>query len=152
MTPTPPTPPPPPADEAAPIPPDVRAPGGAWALAWVSAGCGVVTLLCTGGFAAFLLAVVTEAERGLAAEGGRLRAERESSADALALLDALADRVRRDATSELPETLPESPPPDSWGTPVRYRRITPQRASLASAGPDGEFGTEDDVERFVHLE
>jgi hypothetical protein len=135
----------------APVPADVRAPGGAWALAWVAAGCGVLTLLCTGGAAALVAAGIEQAGDELSAKGGRIRAEQAASSDAEVVLDALADAVLRDATNELPEALPEAPPPDSWGTPVRYRRLTPLRAALTSAGPDCDFGTGDDVERLVEL-
>jgi hypothetical protein len=134
------------------VPEDVRAPGGAWALAWVSVGCGVLLLVCAGGAAALLATALGEAERDLAARTQRTRAEKESAGDALVILDALADRVRRDATSELPESLSGPPPADPWRTPVAYRRVTPTRATLTSAGPDREFGTDDDVERSVRLE
>ena len=140
-----------PAPIPAPIPADVRAPGGAWALAWVAAGCGVLTLLCTGSVAAFVAAAVGRAGEELAEQGTRMKVERAASSDAGVVLDALADAVLRDAGNELPESLPEAPPPDAWGTPVRYRRLTPLRAVLTSAGPDRDFGTGDDVERLVEL-
>jgi hypothetical protein len=52
-----------------------------------------------------------------------------------------------------PETLDELPPEfsselernDGWGNPFLYRLIRVDRYNLISAGPDGEFGNEDDV-------
>lgn len=52
-----------------------------------------------------------------------------------------------------PETLDELPPElsselerrDGWGKPFLYRLIRVDIYNLISAGPDGEFGNEDDV-------
>ena len=52
-----------------------------------------------------------------------------------------------------PETLDEMPPDftselerrDGWGNPFLYRLIRVDKYNLISAGPDGEFGNEDDV-------
>lgn len=52
-----------------------------------------------------------------------------------------------------PETLDEMPPDftselerrDGWGNQFLYRLIRVDKYNLISAGPDGEFGNEDDV-------
>jgi hypothetical protein len=58
---------------------------------------------------------------------------------------ALSDLNRRDTTGR-PYRDPEVPLLDGWNREFRYL-VTPaaDRAILASAGPDLEFGTEDDV-------
>jgi hypothetical protein len=68
-------------------------------------------------------------------------------------LETLAMRICGAATAagELPETLPQSPPKDPWGRPLEYERNSPERAVLRSAGPDGKFGTRDDVRRDLSL-
>lgn len=50
---------------------------------------------------------------------------------------------------EFPETLKEAPPADAWDRPIRYERLSGERAVLRSSGPDRQFGTKDDVERAV---
>ena len=35
---------------------------------------------------------------------------------------------------------------DSWGSEIRYQQIDANRFTLTSAGKDGEWGTEDDIE------
>jgi hypothetical protein len=52
-----------------------------------------------------------------------------------------------------PEALDEMPPEitgelerrDGWGNQILYRRLRIDKYNLISAGPDGEFGTSDDV-------
>jgi hypothetical protein len=52
-----------------------------------------------------------------------------------------------------PEALDEMPPEitgelerrDGWGNQILYRRLRIDKYTLISAGPDGEFGTSDDV-------
>jgi hypothetical protein len=52
-----------------------------------------------------------------------------------------------------PQTLDEMPPEligdlercDGWGNEFLYRLLRIDKYNLISAGPDGEFGTEDDV-------
>jgi hypothetical protein len=34
---------------------------------------------------------------------------------------------------------------DSWGTPLRVTRVSATAAKIESAGPDGRFGTADDI-------
>jgi hypothetical protein len=74
----------------------------------------------------------------------------ERVADAEALLDTIADELIAGAAA-LPITLPEAPPKDPWGNPLHYRRSGPNVAFLRSAGPDGVFGTQDDVSRDVRI-
>ncbi len=35
--------------------------------------------------------------------------------------------------------------PDAWGRAIRYERLSDESFRLRSAGPDGAFGTEDDI-------
>ncbi len=35
--------------------------------------------------------------------------------------------------------------PDAWGRVIRYERLSDSSFRLTSAGPDGEFGTDDDI-------
>ena len=43
-------------------------------------------------------------------------------------------------------------PPDPWGRPYRLeQRHAPQRMHASSAGPDGEFGSDDDIVDEVPL-
>lgn len=35
--------------------------------------------------------------------------------------------------------------PDAWGRPIRYEKLSDASFRLCSAGPDGVFGTEDDI-------
>jgi hypothetical protein len=52
-----------------------------------------------------------------------------------------------------PEALDEMPPEitgelerrDGWGNQILYRRLRIDKYNLISAGPDGEFGTSDDI-------
>jgi hypothetical protein len=52
-----------------------------------------------------------------------------------------------------PKTLDEMPPEltgelerrDGWGNPLLYRLLRIDKYNLISAGPDGEFGNEDDI-------
>lgn len=34
---------------------------------------------------------------------------------------------------------------DPWGTPIQFEKRGRKRPKITSAGPDGEFGTEDDI-------
>jgi hypothetical protein len=55
--------------------------------------------------------------------------------------------------NSFPETLEEVPPDlagdlkktDGWGKPLLYRLLRIDKYNLISAGPDGEFGNEDDI-------
>lgn len=119
----------------------------------VLVGAGVLAAICTGG-------VVFGLAENAAPRLARARARRaeavqelDRSADTKSFLDDLAARL--DASSrgagEFPETLDEAPPKDPWGRPIEYTRAAPGRALLRSAGPDGRFGTKDDVRRDVVL-
>jgi hypothetical protein len=52
-----------------------------------------------------------------------------------------------------PKTLDEMPPEltselerrDGWGNPLLYRLLRIDKYNLISAGPDGEFGNQDDI-------
>lgn len=35
--------------------------------------------------------------------------------------------------------------PDAWGKTIRYKKLSEESFRLASAGPDGVFGTKDDI-------
>jgi hypothetical protein len=37
--------------------------------------------------------------------------------------------------------------PDAWGRRIRYERLSDSSFRLRSAGPDGEFDTEDDISK-----
>jgi hypothetical protein len=41
---------------------------------------------------------------------------------------------------------------DEWNKPMRYSLRSGDRPEITSAGPDGEFGTEDDLKRSSRLE
>ena len=53
--------------------------------------------------------------------------------------------------SELQEGDDDNPPlidggiEDPWGTPIQFEKRGKKRPLITSAGPDGEFGTEDDI-------
>jgi general secretion pathway protein G len=47
-------------------------------------------------------------------------------------------------TDDKPGPLKESALADSWGTPFQYTKQG-KKVKLVSAGPDGDFGTEDDI-------
>jgi hypothetical protein len=55
--------------------------------------------------------------------------------------------------NSFPETLDEMPPEltqdlkrsDGWGNPLLYRLLRIDKYNLISAGPDGEFGNDDDI-------
>jgi len=55
--------------------------------------------------------------------------------------------------NSFPETLDEMPPhlteglkkTDGWGNPLLYRLLRIDKYNLISAGPDGEFGNNDDI-------
>ncbi|MEE4272031.1 MAG: hypothetical protein V2I67_10165 [Thermoanaerobaculales bacterium] len=55
--------------------------------------------------------------------------------------------------NSFPETLEEMPPDltsdlkktDGWGNPLLYRLLRVDKYNLISAGPDGEFGNDDDI-------
>lgn len=134
------------------IPPDARAPGGAWALAWTAVGCGVVAVVCAGIGAVPLFVALDGVEKTAAAEAAAHATRRSESDDAAALLEAVAESIVRDAGGELPEHLDLPLPDDPWGEPLVYRRSTPLRGSVRSAGPDGAHGTEDDVEAAVRVD
>jgi len=106
------------------------------------------------GFIAFSVARVYERDidKSSAARAARAQ-ERARFDDARASLDAVAARIEATsrAAGELPETLGEAPPKDPWGRPVEYARSAPEHATLRSAGPDGKFGTKDDVRRELEL-
>ena len=40
----------------------------------------------------------------------------------------------------------EQDPIDPWGNPYRYSKLPDKLPSIVSAGPDGELGTQDDVD------
>ena len=138
------------AESPPPSPPRPDVPLGATCLTlFIGAGLGV--FVCSGGV---VLGVAREAQPRLAKARERRRqaaATLERTDDVKSLLDAMADRIAADAlvTGELPESLVESPPRDPWGNAVIYERMTPDRATLRSAGPDGKPGTRDDVRREV---
>jgi hypothetical protein len=118
---------------------------------FVVVGAGTLLVLCGGGV---LLAVAHHAKPSIEATRARRDAEsreRRLVADSRALLDLVAARLEGTAREqgELPEMLAEAPPPDPWGTPLRYERRSPDRGLLRSAGPDRRFGTRDDVTRAV---
>jgi hypothetical protein len=136
----------------APIPPEVRARGGPWALAWTAVGCGALVLLCSGIGAAVLFSAAAEGQRDLERKLERRRRREQGRAEVLATLEALADEIRREADGELPTGLPQIAPKDPWGTPVGWERTTPLRGELTSAGADRRFGTDDDVSLQVRLE
>ncbi len=89
------------------------------------------------------------------ARAGRARAARDANRERIAsaqgLLDELASRIAAQFRLDgyLPDMLPEAPPPDPWGTPVRYLRVDGDRAELRSAGPDARFRTRDDLVRTL---
>lgn len=116
-------------------------------------GAGVLAAVCAGGV---VLSFAGSAEPRLAESRARRAeavADSDRAEDAKSQLESLAARL--DAASrgpgELPETLDEAPPKDPWGRPLEYTRSAPTRALLRSAGPDGKFGTKDDVRREVVL-
>jgi hypothetical protein len=116
---------------------------------------GFTILVCAGGAVFMLVWAKRDAPR---IENGRARrakatADAESVQDAKSELDALAARISASAAAarEFPELLAEAPPKDPWGEPVEYERSAPDRASLRSAGPDGKFGTKDDIRRELVL-
>ena len=43
------------------------------------------------------------------------------------------------------EPLLEGEPVDPWGNELKYERQSKKRPIITSAGPDGEFGTDDDI-------
>ncbi len=55
--------------------------------------------------------------------------------------------------NSFPETLEEMPPhlteglkkTDGWGNPLLYRLLRIDKYNLISAGPDGKFGSSDDI-------
>jgi type II secretion system (T2SS) protein G len=124
--------------------------GGARALAHWSIGCALGALLLCGGGVALGVSLIKKASRELDAKLEVAAAETRRREDAAALLATLADELSAGA-AELPVTLPEAPPKDPWGHPVRYRRSGPLKGFLTSAGPDGAFGTQDDVTRQVQI-
>ena len=78
-------------------------------------------------------------------------AEHVRTDEAAELLESVALRLTRSAleAGELPDALPEAPPLDPWGTPIRYVRESEDRGELRSAGKDRVVGTRDDVVREV---
>jgi hypothetical protein len=119
----------------------------------VFVGAGMLASICAGGAA---LSFAHRSEQGLARSAARREARAQERArldDAKSSLDAVAARLEASAreSSELPESLGEAPPKDPWGRPIEYCRPAPDRAMLRSAGPDGKFGTKDDVRREVEL-
>jgi len=50
--------------------------------------------------------------------------------------------------------LPNAAKTDPWGTPYRFNPDTPssERWTISSAGPDGQFGTNDDIQNIVAFE
>jgi hypothetical protein len=128
-----------------------RSVGRARTCAGWAAGCTAVLLLVCGGGALFAAWWLDARVRDAEAEVRASEEAREERREAEALLDVLALRVRADAV-ELPVVLPEAPPKDPWGNPVRWSRRKPDSGTLTSAGPDGRFGTRDDVTRVVGRE
>ncbi len=116
-------------------------------------GAGMLAAICTGGVVLGL--AESAAPRVAAARAVRAEAARElgRSADTKSFLDDLAARLDASArgAGEFPETLDEAPPKDPWGRAIEYTRAAPNRALLRSAGPDGKFGSKDDVRRDVVL-
>lgn len=137
---------------AAPAPakrPDV--PFAATCLTWI-VGAGVLGLVCAGGV---VFSLGRKALPRVEASQGRRRAVAEQAervARTRQMFDLLAARLVAElprSGGEFPETLSEAPPPDPWDRPIRYERLSAERAMLRSSGPDREFGTKDDVERAV---
>jgi hypothetical protein len=144
------TPPPLPGVPGRPVRPPV--PLGATCLVWLI-GAAMLAVLCSGGVAlgvAHSVAPTIAAARVRRAEAER---ERERGDDVRSLFEVVAARLLATAraTGELPDTLDESPPKDPWHHAIRYERSGPERAVLRSAGPDGQFGTRDDLERVIEL-
>jgi hypothetical protein len=73
------------------------------------------------------------------------RAEREAADDLIreVSLHVRAERMER---GEFPHRPGEALPDDPWGTPLEYERIDRSHARVRSAGPDREFGSDDDLE------
>jgi hypothetical protein len=116
-------------------------------------GAGMLSAICAGGVAlSFVRGAEPKLARSAARRENRAR-ERAMLDDAKSSLAAVAARLEANArgTGELPEALGEAPPKDPWGRPIDYGRVAPDRATLRSAGPDGKFGTKDDVRREVEL-
>lgn len=156
-----PAPPPPPRADAPPVsassraeawapdPEPLRLSGGQAAAVGVISGCAALALLCGIGGMAFALVSVRSLPAmvppggggGTAAESPQDLAGR---AKVQETMEALADHLAA-TTAPFGEDLPEAPPPDPWGRPIRWLRLTRDSGKLQSAGPDGEFGTGDDV-------
>ena len=126
-------------------------PFAAGCLAWLAIVSGVAVTACAGGFSLIFGAVMAPQVADGVAQRERRAALRESRGEAGSLLALLGDslEVRRVAEGEYPPALDEDPPPDPWGTPIRYTRRERSSAQLRSAGPDRKFGTADDVVRAL---
>jgi hypothetical protein len=143
---------PPPPQAAAPVPParGDEAGRGARSLANWAVGCTVVLLVVCGGGAFFALRLVDAAAERVQSEFDAAASERGRVAEAEALLATLADDLVV-GMAELPPTLPEAPPKDPWGNPLRYRRTGPKQGTLTSCGPDGTAGTPDDISHEIRI-
>ncbi len=141
------------ADSVAPDSPDRRpratvSTGAVWLVGLAAAGCALF-VCCVGGMAAVALA---SARAGLSDARARrdelLRVHAEDE-EVEFVLDSVAERLLAThyASREFPRVLPEAPPLDPWGTPLRYERGAAALAWLRSAGRDREFDTADDVVR-----
>ena len=100
---------------------------------------GFLTLACVGGAVGLGLAGAARAKQEIGAEAGSRKQAAESADLTRVRLEQVRDRLERGLS--LPQTLPEAPPDDAWGRPVRYRASSEQRALLVSSGPDGNFNT-----------
>ncbi|MCG3135383.1 MAG: hypothetical protein HMLKMBBP_03017 [Planctomycetes bacterium] len=135
-----------------PPPEPLRLSGAQVATVGVISGCSALILVCgiagiavaAAGLAA-IPSAITQSRN--AAGGGAVPAdpaERAKRIEARESLETLAEHL---VASGAPfgEELPEAPPADPWGRPVRWLRLTRDSGRLSSAGPDGEFGNADDI-------
>jgi len=118
---------------------------------WTIALTVLVVFVC-GGLGVLAWGLLDAAKRRFQAQVDEMQAAASESAEAGALLEDVADRLRLRFPVELPTALPEAAPKDPWGNPIRYERRNPRRARLTSAGPDGEFGNSDDVRCSLDLD
>jgi hypothetical protein len=129
-------------------------PGSVLWLAACAAFLVLTMLVCGGAFAMMVASAAdqraSQFERELAdQEAVRIRIE-----DADLGLQSVAELLEsvRFEEREYPLALPELPPEDPWGTPIRYSRHGPESALLSSAGPDRVFQTADDRVLSLPLE
>lgn len=55
------------------------------------------------------------------------------------------DDLTRDQPDGRPPLLDKNKINDQWGTPIQYKKLSKYKYEIRSAGPDGKFGTEDDL-------